>query len=235
MQNLDPAEIDKFEAIASRWWDKEGEFKPLHEINPLRANYIDKHSSLAGKKVLDVGCGGGILSESMNFRGATVTGIDLGQANLDTAKLHALESKADVKYQCIAVEDLAEQAPASFDVVTCLEMLEHVPDPQSVVNACAKLVKPNGKVFFSTLNRNLKSYLFAIIGAEHVLKLLPANTHNYNKFIQPKELISWMRSAGLSTQHVTGLTFNPISQTYRLNDEDISVNYMLYANKDEKI
>lgn len=232
MQNLDQAEIDKFEAIASRWWDTQGEFKPLHDINPLRANYIDKHANLAEKTVLDVGCGGGILSESMSFRGATVTGIDLGQANLDTAKLHALESKANVNYQCIAVEELAEQAPESFDVVTCLEMLEHVPDPQSIVKACAKLVKPNGKVFFSTLNRNPKSYLFAIIGAEHVLKLVPANTHDYNKFIQPKELINWMRQAGLKSQHMTGLTFNPITQKYKLNDADVSVNYMLYATKE---
>lgn len=233
MQNIDKEEIEKFEAIASRWWDKDSEFKPLHDINPLRANYIDKHASLAGKKVLDVGCGGGILSESMNFRGAEVLGIDLGQANLDTAKLHALESKAKVDYQCIAVEELAEQQPESFDVVTCLEMLEHVPDPQSIVNACAKLVKPNGKVFFSTLNKNIKSYLFAIIGAEHLLKLVPANTHDYNKFIQPKELTRWMRQAGLKTQHMTGLTYNPVSKEYRLNDADISVNYMLYATKGE--
>lgn len=233
MPNLDQQEIDKFEALASRWWDTEGEFKPLHDINPLRANYIDKHANLAGKTVLDVGCGGGILSEAMSFRGATVTGIDLGQANLDTAKLHALESKAKVDYQCITVEALAEQNPESFDVVTCLEMLEHVPDPQSIVNACAKLVKPNGKVFFSTLNKNLKSYLFAIIGAEHVLKLVPANTHDYNKFIQPKELTRWMRQAGLKTQHMTGLTYNPLSKEYRLNDADLSVNYMLYATKGE--
>lgn len=232
MSNLDAAEIDKFEAIASRWWDKESEFKPLHDINPLRANYIDQHAQLAGKRVLDVGCGGGLLSEAMYFRGAQVSGIDLGQANLDTAKLHALESQAKIDYQCIAVETLAQQQPASFDVVTCLEMLEHVPDPQSIVNACSSLLKPNGKAFFSTLNRNLKAYLFAIIGAEHVLKLLPANTHNYNKFIKPSELVSWLRQAGLKTQNMTGLSYSPISKTYRLNEDDVSVNYMLYASKE---
>lgn len=232
MSNLDAAEIDKFEAIASRWWDKESEFKPLHDINPLRANYIDQHAQLAGKRVLDVGCGGGLLSEAMYFRGAQVSGIDLGQANLDTAKLHALESQAKIDYQCIAVETLAQQQPASFDVVTCLEMLEHVPDPQSIVNACSSLLKPNGKAFFSTLNRNLKAYLFAIIGAEHVLKLLPANTHNYNKFIKPSELVSWLRQAGLKTQNMTGLSYSPISKTYRLNKDDVSVNYMLYASKE---
>lgn len=232
MSNLDAAEIDKFEAIASRWWDKESEFKPLHDINPLRANYIDQHAQLAGKRVLDVGCGGGLLSEAMYFRGAQVSGIDLGQANLDTAKLHALESQAKIDYQCIAVETLAQQQPASFDVVTCLEMLEHVPDPQSIINACSSLLKPNGKAFFSTLNRNLKAYLFAIIGAEHVLKLLPANTHNYNKFIKPSELVSWLRQAGLKTQNMTGLSYSPISKTYRLNEDDVSVNYMLYASKE---
>lgn len=232
MSNLDAAEIDKFEAIASRWWDKESEFKPLHDINPLRANYIDQHAQLAGKRVLDVGCGGGLLSEAMYFRGAQVSGIDLGQANLDTAKLHALESQAKIDYQCIAVETLAQQQPASFDVVTCLEMLEHVPDPQSIVNACSSLLKPNGKAFFSTLNRNLKAYLFAIVGAEHVLKLLPANTHNYNKFIKPSELVSWLRQAGLKTQNMTGLSYSPISKTYRLNKDDVSVNYMLYASKE---
>lgn len=232
MSNLDAAEIDKFEAIASRWWDKESEFKPLHDINPLRANYIDQHAQLAGKRVLDVGCGGGLLSEAMYFRGAQVSGIDLGQANLDTAKLHALESQAKIDYQCIAVETLAQQQPASFDVVTCLEMLEHVPDPQSIVNACSSLLKPNGKAFFSTLNRNLKAYLFAIVGAEHVLKLLPANTHNYNKFIKPSELVSWLRQAGLKTQNMTGLSYSPISKTYRLNEDDVSVNYMLYASKE---
>lgn len=232
MSNLDAAEIDKFEAIASRWWDKESEFKPLHDINPLRANYIDQHAQLAGKRVLDVGCGGGLLSEAMYFRGAQVSGIDLGQANLDTAKLHALESQAKIDYQCIAVETLAQQQPASFDVVTCLEMLEHVPDPQSIINACSSLLKPNGKAFFSTLNRNLKAYLFAIVGAEHVLKLLPANTHNYNKFIKPSELVSWLRQAGLKTQNMTGLSYSPISKTYRLNKDDVSVNYMLYASKE---
>lgn len=234
--NVDSAEIAKFESIATRWWDMESEFKPLHEINPLRTNYIEEHAALAGKKVLDVGCGGGILSEGMALRGANVTGIDLGQANLDTAKLHALESGVDVDYKCVPVEDFANENPASFDIVTCLEMLEHVPNPESIVRACAKLVKPGGHVFFSTINRNPKSYLMAVIGAEYVLKLVPTGTHDYNKFIKPAELARWCRPVGLSQVHMTGMTYNPISKNYKLVDNDVDVNYLVACKKvsDEK-
>jgi 2-polyprenyl-6-hydroxyphenyl methylase/3-demethylubiquinone-9 3-methyltransferase len=229
--NVDSAEIAKFESIATRWWDVESEFKPLHEINPLRTNYIEEHASLAGKKVLDVGCGGGILSEGMALRGAKVTGLDLGQANLDTAKLHALESGVEVDYQCVPVEDFAKEHPESFDIVTCLEMLEHVPDPESIVRACAKLVKPGGKVFFSTINRNPKSYLMAVIGAEYVLKLVPTGTHDYNKFIKPAELARWCRPADLQQIHMTGMTYNPISKNYKLVDNDVDVNYLVACEK----
>lgn len=229
--NVDSAEIAKFESIATRWWDIESEFKPLHEINPLRTNYIEEHASLAGKKVLDIGCGGGILSEAMALRGAKVTGLDLGQANLDTAKLHALESGVEVDYQCIPVEGFAEEYPESFDIVTCLEMLEHVPDPESIVRACAKLVKPGGKVFFSTINRNPKSYLMAVIGAEYILKLVPTGTHDYHKFIKPAELARWCRPVGLKQIHMTGMTYNPISKDYKLADNDVDVNYLVACEK----
>lgn len=229
--NVDSAEIAKFEAIATRWWDMESEFKPLHEINPLRTNYIEEHAPLAGKKVLDVGCGGGILSEGMALRGAQVTGLDLGQANLDTAKLHALESGVEVDYQCVPVEDFADAHPESFDIVTCLEMLEHVPNPESIVRACAKLVKPGGKVFFSTINRNPKSYLMAVIGAEYILKLVPTGTHDYEKFIKPAELARWCRPVGLKQIHMTGMTYNPISKTYKLVDNDVDVNYLVACEK----
>ncbi|MFY9180060.1 MAG: bifunctional 2-polyprenyl-6-hydroxyphenol methylase/3-demethylubiquinol 3-O-methyltransferase UbiG [Venatoribacter sp.] len=231
MANVDTAEISKFENLATRWWDLEGEFKPLHEINPLRTNYIDSHAPLAGQKVLDVGCGGGILSEAMALRGAEVTGIDMGEANLNTAKLHALESGVKVDYQLIAVEDLAAQQPESFDVVTCLEMLEHVPNPQSIIQACAALVKPGGKLVFSTINRNPKSYLFAVIGAEYLLRLVPTGTHDYHKFIKPSELTTWCRNAGLSVKHMTGMTYNPISKSYGLKEYDVDVNYLLVAEK----
>ncbi|ASP40396.1 bifunctional 3-demethylubiquinol 3-O-methyltransferase/2-polyprenyl-6-hydroxyphenol methylase [Bacterioplanes sanyensis] len=229
--NVDAGEIAKFEALASRWWDKESEFKPLHDINPLRANYIDQHAGLAGKRVLDVGCGGGILSESMAQRGAQVMGIDMGEAPLNVAKLHALESGVEVDYQRIEVETLAQQQPASFDVVTCLEMLEHVPDPSSVVKACFELVKPGGQVFFSTINRNPKSYLFAIIGAEYVLRLLPAGTHDYNKFIKPSELAGWCRDTELEVLHMTGMTYNPITKHYKLTESDVSVNYLMATQR----
>ena len=231
MINVDEVELNKFSNLAHKWWDKTSEFKPLHDINPLRLNYIDKALTLKGKTVLDVGCGGGILSESMAERGAKVTGIDLGEKALKVAQLHSLESGVAVDYQLISVEKLAEQQPASFDVVTCLEMLEHVPDPASVVAACAKLVKPGGKVFFSTINRNPKAYLFAVIGAEYLLNMLPRGTHDYAKFIKPSELASWTRLAGLSLNHQIGMSYNPITQHYWLGD-DVSVNYMMQTTKE---
>ena len=231
MMNVDEVELNKFSNLAHKWWDKTSEFKPLHDINPLRLNYIDKAVTLKGKTVLDVGCGGGILSESMAERGAKVTGIDLGEKALKVAQLHSLESGVAVDYQLISVEKLAEQQPTSFDVVTCLEMLEHVPDPASVVAACAKLVKPGGQVFFSTINRNPKAYLFAVIGAEYVLNMLPRGTHDYTKFIKPSELASWMRLADLSLNHQIGMSYNPITQHYWLGD-DVSVNYMMHTVKD---
>lgn len=232
MSNFEAAELDKFSTIAHKWWDKNSEFKPLHEINPLRLSYIDQSVSLQGKRVLDVGCGGGILSESMAKKGAIVTGIDLGEKALNVAKLHSLESGVAVDYQCISAEALAERAPASFDVVTCLEMLEHVPDPASVIQACATLVKPGGYVFFSTIHRNPKAYLFAVIGAEYVLRMLPRGTHDYTKFIKPSELAAWLRQAGLTLQDQVGLQYNPITQQYRLGS-DVSVNYMVRAQKAE--
>ena len=230
MMNVDAAELNKFSELAHKWWDKTSEFKPLHDINPLRLNYIDKAVSLNGKTVLDVGCGGGILSESMAECSAKVTGIDLGEKALRIAQLHSLESGVAVDYQLISVEALAEQQPASFDVVTCLEMLEHVPNPASVVAACAKLVKSGGHVFFSTINRNTKAYLLAVIGAEYVLNMLPRGTHDYAKFIKPSELAGWMRPAGLSLQHQIGMSYNPITQHYWL-DSNVSVNYMMHAIK----
>ena len=225
--NVDHAEVSKFEQLASRWWDPNSEFKPLHEINPLRLDYIDARAGLSGKQVLDVGCGGGILAESMAARGATVTGIDMGGAPLEVARLHLLESGQHVDYRQVPVEQLADEMPAQFDVVTCMEMLEHVPDPASVVAACATLVKPGGQVFFSTINRNPKSYLFAIVGAEYVLRLLPRGTHDYAKFIRPSELSRWIRGAGLDTRDITGLTYNPLSGVYRLDPRDVDVNYMI--------
>lgn len=230
MSNVEAAELDKFSAIAHKWWDKNSEFKPLHEINPLRLQYIDKRSQLKGKRVLDVGCGGGILSESMAQSGAIVTGIDLGEKALNVAKLHSLESGVSVDYQCIAVEALADAQPASFDVVTCMEMLEHVPDPASVVRACAQLVKPGGHVFFSTIHRSPKAYLYAVVGAEYILNMLPKGTHDYAKFIKPSELAAWMRDAGLALQNQIGLHYQPITRQYSLKP-DVSVNYMVHAQK----
>ncbi len=212
MSNVDHAEIAKFEALAHRWWDRESEFKPLHDINPLRVNWIDERVSLAGKTVLDVGCGGGILSEAMAQRGASVTGIDMGEAPLAVARLHQLESGVNVDYRQITAEALAEEMPEQFDVVTCLEMLEHVPDPASVIRACQRLVKPGGQVFFSTINRNPKAYLFAIIGAEYLMRLLPRGTHEFKKFIRPSELGAWSRAAGLTVKDIIGLTYNPLTQ-----------------------
>lgn len=229
-QNVDRAEIAKFEALASRWWDKESEFKPLHDINPLRLNYIDERAPLPGKKVLDVGCGGGILSEGLSLRGAHVKGIDMGEAPLSVAKLHGLESGVKVDYQQTTIEDLVEEEAGTYDVVTCLEMLEHVPDPASVVAACAKLLKPGGDLFLSTINRNPKAFLFAIVGAEHVLRMLPKGTHEYKKFIRPSELANYVRAADLEFQDLTGMTYNPIIKEYKLG-EDVDVNYLMHATK----
>lgn len=229
--NVDPAEIDKFSALASRWWDPDSEFKPLHAINPLRLDWILSYTgSLAGKQVLDVGCGGGILSESLAQSGADVTGIDLAERSLKIARLHSLESGMPVKYEMISAEDMADQHPGRFDVVTCMEMLEHVPDPGSIIAACAKLVKPGGWVFFSTLNRNPKSFLFAIVGAEYLLRLIPKGTHSYEGFIKPSELISSARRSGLDALALKGLEYNPITEHYRLSG-DTSVNYLLASRR----
>jgi 2-polyprenyl-6-hydroxyphenyl methylase/3-demethylubiquinone-9 3-methyltransferase len=229
--NADPAELRKFESIASRWWDPTSEFRPLHEINPLRLDYVDQRAALHGKTVLDVGCGGGILAESMAARGAKVTGIDLGGANIEVARLHLLESGLEVDYREVAVEQLADESPASFDVVTCMEMLEHVPDPASVIAACGRLVKPGGLVFLSTINRNPKAYLYAVVGAEYVLGMLPKGTHDYAKFIRPSELGTWLRAAGLDLEDMTGLTYNPLTGVYALEADDVSVNYMACARR----
>jgi 2-polyprenyl-6-hydroxyphenyl methylase/3-demethylubiquinone-9 3-methyltransferase len=229
--NVDPAEIDKFSALASRWWDPDSEFKPLHAINPLRLDWILSYTgSLAGKQVLDVGCGGGILSESLAQSGADVTGIDLAERSLKIARLHSLESGVPVKYEMISAEDMADQHPGRFDVVTCMEMLEHVPDPGSIIAACAKLVKPGGWVFFSTLNRNPKSFLFAIVGAEYLLRLIPKGTHSYEGFIKPSELISSARRSGLDALALKGLEYHPITEHYRLSG-DTSVNYLLASRR----
>ena len=230
MSNVDQGEIDKFSALAHRWWDPTSEFKPLHAINPLRLGWIESITNLQGKRVLDVGCGGGILAESLSKAGSTVTGIDLSTKALKVAELHQLESGTTVRYRSISGEDLAKEEPQSYDVVTCMEMLEHVPDPSSVVQACAKLCKPGGCIFFSTLNRNPKSYLFAIIGAEYILQLLPKGTHQYEKFIKPSELAQFTRAAGLEVIELKGMTYNPITQIYRLGS-DTDVNYMMATRK----
>ena len=230
MQNADQNELDKFSQLAHRWWDPESEFKPLHQINPLRLDWIDSHASIAGKKVLDIGCGGGILSESMAVKGAEVTGIDLSSKALAVARLHLMESGNSVEYLEVSAEQLAEQSPASFDVVSCMEMLEHVPNPASTIAACAALVKPGGHVFFSTINRNLKAYLLAVIGAEYVLKMLPKGTHDYAKFIKPSELTRWSKSVELEPSELIGLSYNPITQIYSLG-RDTSVNYLLHTKK----
>lgn len=230
MLNADPVELDKFGDLAHRWWDPNSEFKPLHDINPLRLAWIDNHAGISGKTILDVGCGGGILSESMAQRGATVTGIDLSDKALGVAKLHLLESGNKVDYQKSSAEEFADQAPGSFDVVTCMEMLEHVPNPASIISACSVLVKPGGHVFFSTINRNAKAYLLAVVGAEYVLKMLPKGTHDYAKFIKPSELSRWAKSALLEPDELIGMTYNPLSQRYSLG-HDTDVNYLLHTIK----
>ena len=228
--NADPLELQKFSDLAHRWWDPNSEFRPLHEINPLRLEWIHARVSLTGKRVVDIGCGGGILAESMAKKGAQVTGIDLSEKALKVADLHSLESGVAVRYELLAAEALAAREPGQYDVVTCMEMLEHVPDPAAIVKACATLVRPGGQVFFSTLNRNLKSYVFAIIGAEYVLRLLPRGTHDYAKFITPAELSQYCRQAGLEVEALKGLSYNPLTRVYSLN-QDTDVNYLVACNK----
>ena len=227
--NVDTHEIEKFNLLAHKWWDPTSDFKPLHEINPLRLNFIKSSVNLKGKKVLDVGCGGGILSESLAYAGADVTGIDQGDKVIQIAKLHANESGVKVKYKHINIEDFYKNTDERFDVITCLEMLEHVPDPNSIINTCSKLLKPGGKIFFSTINKNLKAFLFAIVGAEYILNLLPKGTHEYKKFIKPSQLQAWARGNDLSFDSIIGMTYNPITQKYKLS-QDTSVNYIVEAS-----
>ncbi|MDO3385029.1 bifunctional 2-polyprenyl-6-hydroxyphenol methylase/3-demethylubiquinol 3-O-methyltransferase UbiG [Gilvimarinus sp. SDUM040013] len=229
--NFDQDELDKFERLADSWWDSSGEFKPLHQMNPVRANFIDERSPVANMNILDVGCGGGILCEALAQRGAIVTGIDLGDAPLQVAKTHARSSELDIQYTKISAEELALKQPKQFDIVTCLEMLEHVPDPESIVNACSTLVKPGGHVYFSTLNRNPKAWALAVVGAEYILRLLPKGTHDYKKFIKPSELGAMVRRANLQTQEVAGLIYNPLTQSFRISSNDVSVNYLLHAHQ----
>lgn len=230
--NVDPAELEKFGELAHRWWDPASEFRPLHEINPLRLEWIDRHARLSGKTVLDVGCGGGILAEAMAERGARVTGIDLADKALKVAQLHLRESGFAVHYEKSSAEDYAQTHSGAFDAVTCMELLEHVPDPASTVAACARMTRPGGHAFFSTINRNPKSYLFAVVGAEYVLKLLPKGTHDYARFIKPHELARWCRDAGLRTLELIGMTYNPITRRYRLGP-DCSVNYIVRCARDD--
>ncbi|WP_022951159.1 bifunctional 2-polyprenyl-6-hydroxyphenol methylase/3-demethylubiquinol 3-O-methyltransferase UbiG [Leucothrix mucor] len=233
MQNVDPHEIKKFEDLAHRWWDTQSEFKPLHQINPLRLNYVEQRAGgLADKKVIDIGCGGGILSESMALRKAQVTGIDMGETPLSVAQLHSLESGVEIDYQQTTAEAIAAESPGQYDIVTCLEMLEHVPDPSSIIEACAALVKPGGHVFFSTINRNPKAFALAVIGAEYLLRMLPKGTHEYAKFIRPSELEGWARNSGLKLENVTGMTYNPIFQSYKLGT-DVDVNYLMHFTKED--
>ena len=230
-ENVDPAEVAKFNALASRWWDAEGEFRPLHQINPLRLDWIRQHVDLSEKKVVDIGCGGGILTEAMSNANATVTGIDMAEAPLAVARLHLHESQANVDYRKCTAEELAASEANSFDVVTCLEMLEHVPDPSEVIRSCAELVKPDGDIFFSTINRNPKSFAFAIVGAEYILKLLPTGTHEYEKFIRPSELETWARHAGLRLHNSTGMHYNPFTKEYSLGG-NLDVNYLMHFRHD---
>ena len=231
-RNVDAAEIAKFEALAERWWDPKSEFRPLHDINPLRLNYIDERVGLKGKKVIDIGCGGGLVSEGMARRGATVTGIDLGEAPLAVARLHAQKDGIEVEYLNITAEEIAAERAGQYDAVTCLEMLEHVPDPGAVIAACAKLVKPGGQVFFSTINRNPKAFVLAIVGAEYILRLLPRGTHEYAKLIKPSELAGWARDAGLQLKDTCGMQYNPFTAQASLN-RDVSVNYLVHCIKAE--
>jgi len=228
--NIDPSEIKKFEDLASRWWDEHGEFKPLHEMNPLRLNFINNHSPLSGKNVCDIGCGGGILSESMAKCGATITGLDMGKAPLSVARLHAMESELEIDYQQVTAEEFALQHAATFDVITCMEMLEHVPDPSSVIEACCTLVKPGGSVYFSTINRNPKAYLFAIVGAEYLMKMLPRGTHDYARFIKPSELDQWARATGLKLNDLKGVSYNPLTNLFS-QSQDVDVNYMVHYQR----
>ncbi|GGG48823.1 ubiquinone biosynthesis O-methyltransferase [Pseudohongiella nitratireducens] len=232
-QNRDDAEIRKFEALASRWWDPNSEFKPLHEINPLRMGFINRKVNPAGQRCIDIGCGGGILSEALAHQGADVTAIDLAEASLAVARLHQLESGLDIRYENIAAEAMADREAGQYDIVTCLEMLEHVPDPAAIVSACAKLVRPGGHIFLSTINRNPKAWLFAIVGAEYVLNLLPRGTHDYAHFIKPSELAFWCRQAGLQQGELTGMTYNPLTKKYRL-ENDVSVNYLVHYTKPDE-
>ena len=228
--NVDPAEVAKFDALASSWWDPEGQSRPLHEINPLRLAFISERSQLKGAKAIDVGCGGGILTEALVKSGADTVGIDMGEMPLNVAKLHALEAGLKIKYQLTTAEAMAEQHPSEFDVVTCMEMLEHVPDPQAIVDACATMVKPGGDVFFSTLNRNPKAYLLAIIGAEYIANMLPKGTHDYARFIRPAELARCCRQAGLHVYDITGITYNPLTRSYKLS-RDVDVNYLVHCRQ----
>lgn len=231
MSNVDQIEIDKFSQLAHQWWDRTGEFKTLHDINPLRLGYVERLAGgLSGKQVIDVGCGGGILAESMAQQGANVTGIDLAKKSLKVAQLHALDAGLEVNYRCVAVEDMAAEQPAAFDVVTCMEMLEHVPDPQGIVSACMALAKPGGHVFFSTLNRNAKSYLMAVVGAEYVLGWLKRGTHDYARFLKPSELTRMARSAGLEVADISGMSYHPLSRSYSLS-ADTTVNYLIACRK----
>jgi 2-polyprenyl-6-hydroxyphenyl methylase/3-demethylubiquinone-9 3-methyltransferase len=231
--NVDAGEIAKFERMANRWWDPQGDFKPLHQMNPVRANYIDLKAKVAEKTLLDIGCGGGLLTEAMAQRGAVVTGIDMGEAPLEVARLHAESSGLTIDYRRITAEQMAAESPAHFDVVTCLEMLEHVPDPAQVIRACFTLVKPGGHVFFSTLNRTPKAYLMAVLGAEYVLRWLPRGTHDYKKFIRPSELAAWSRQAGLQVRDLAGIVYNPLSQSFRTVTGDVDVNYIMHLQKPE--
>lgn len=230
--NVDLAEIAKFERMANRWWDPDGDFKPLHQMNPIRANYIDLKAKVAEKTLLDVGCGGGLLSEAMAQRGADVSAIDMGDAPLEVARLHAKEQGLNIHYKKMTAEELADKQPGNFDVVTCLEMLEHVPNPQSIIEACMRLIKPGGQLFLSTINRTPKAYAVTILGAEYILKWLPKGTHEYNKFIRPSELACWARECGLTLNDVVGITYSPFSKSFRIDDHDVDVNYIAHFTKE---